>query len=214
MTSLRLSHKIISVVAALSVLTLSACSEKAKAPASDEEIAAVKEQLAPVAAVSVAGATADAPAQAPVAVAPEPAPAAPEPAPAAPEPAPAEPAPAASETSAESTATEAEPVEAPAAAGTAPVIPVQAAPATAAADGFALASRNACMACHQVDVKLVGPAYKEVADKYRGDPAALDMLVAKVKSGGAGVWGEIPMPPNAHVSDADIKTIVTWVLAQ
>lgn len=200
MTSLRLSHKTISVVAALSVLALSACSEKAKAPASDEEIAAVKEQLAPVAAVSVAGATADASTQAPVAAAPAPAPAAP--------------APAASEAPAESTATEAEPVEAPAAAETAPVVPVEAAPATAAADGFALASRNACMACHQVDVKLVGPAYKEVADKYRGDPAALDMLVAKVKSGGAGVWGEIPMPPNAHVSDADIKTIVTWVLAQ
>lgn len=200
MTSLRLSHKTISVVAALSVLALSACSEKAKAPASDEEIAAVKEQLAPVAAVSVAGATADASTQAPVAAAPAPAPAAP--------------APAASEAPAESTATEAESVEVPAAAETAPVVPVEAAPATAAADGFALASRNACMACHQVDVKLVGPAYKEVADKYRGDPAALDMLVAKVKSGGAGVWGEIPMPPNAHVSDADIKTIVTWVLAQ
>lgn len=205
MTSLRLSHKSISVVAALSVLALSACSEKAKSPASDEEIAAVKEQLAPVAAVSVAGATADAPTQAPVAAASAPAPAAP---------APAEPAPAASEAPAESAATEAEPVEAPAAADTAPVVPVEAAPATAAADGFALASRNACMACHQVDVKLIGPAYKEVADKYRGDPAALDMLVAKVKSGGAGVWGEIPMPPNAHVSDADIKTIVTWLLAQ
>ena len=177
MTSLRLSHKTISVVAALSVLALSACSEKAKAPASDEEIAAVKEQLAPVAAVSVAGATADAPTQAPVSAAPEPAPAASAPAP-------VEPAPAASEVPAESAATEAEHVEAPAAAETAPVVPVEAAPATAAADGFALASRNACMACHQVDVKLVGPSYKEVADKYRGDPAALDMLVAKVKSGG------------------------------
>jgi len=193
MTSLHLSHKIISVVAALSVLSLSACSEKAKAPLTDEEIAAVKEQLAPVGAVSVAGGEVVAPAQAPVEAAPEPAPAAPEtPAPA--EPAPAEPAPVAAE---------------------APVAPaqVEAVPA-AAADALALATSSACMACHQIDVKLVGPAYKEVAAKYKGDPAALDMLVAKVKAGGTGVWGEIPMPPNAHVSDADIKTIVTWVLAQ
>ena len=193
MTSLHLSHKIIPVVAALSVLSLSACSEKAKAPLTDEEIAAVKEQLAPVGAVSVAGGEVVAPAQAPVEAAPEPAPAAPEtPAPA--EPAPAEPAPVAAE---------------------APVAPaqVEAVPA-AAADALALATSSACMACHQIDVKLVGPAYKEVAAKYKGDPAALDMLVAKVKAGGTGVWGEIPMPPNAHVSDADIKTIVTWVLAQ
>ncbi|MEN8213554.1 MAG: c-type cytochrome [Pseudomonadota bacterium] len=77
-----------------------------------------------------------------------------------------------------------------------------------------MATSSGCMACHQLDVKLIGPAYKEVAAKYGSDPAALDSLVAKVKSGGTGVWGEIPMPPNLHVSDADIKTIVTWVLTQ
>ena len=70
------------------------------------------------------------------------------------------------------------------------------------------------MACHKIDVMLVGPAYKEVAAKYKDDPAALEMLVAKVKAGGVGAWGQIPMPPNGHVSDADIKTIVTWVLGQ
>ncbi|MEA3303807.1 MAG: c-type cytochrome [Pseudomonadota bacterium] len=93
-------------------------------------------------------------------------------------------------------------------------MPAEAAPAAAAPDALALATSSACMACHQVDVKLVGPSYKEVAAKYKGDPAALEMLVAKVKAGGVGVWGQIPMPPNAHVSDADITTIVTWVLAQ
>lgn len=214
MTSLHLSQKIIPVVAALSVLTLSGCSEEAKAPLTDEQIAAVKEQLAPVASVAVTGASATAPAKAPVKATPEPAPAAP--APAAPESAPS-----ASETPAtapaEPTAIEAapEPAEAPAAAAATASAPVEAAPAVpAASDALALATSSACMACHQIDVKLVGPAYKEVAAKYKDDPASLDLLVAKVKAGGVGVWGQIPMPPNAHVSDADIKTIVTWVLAQ
>jgi cytochrome c551/c552 len=69
------------------------------------------------------------------------------------------------------------------------------------------------MACHQVETKVVGPAYKEVATKYKGDAAALDTLVAKVKSGGVGTWGQIPMPPNPQVSDDNIRTIVTWVLS-
>jgi cytochrome c len=68
------------------------------------------------------------------------------------------------------------------------------------------------MACHQVEAKVVGPAYKEVAAKYKGDAAALDMLVAKVKSGGVGTWGQIPMPPNPQVSDDNIRAIVSWVL--
>ncbi len=70
------------------------------------------------------------------------------------------------------------------------------------------------MACHQIDTKVVGPAYKDVAAKYKGDAAALDTLVKKVKAGGVGVWGQIPMPPNAAVSDEDIKTLVEWVLSQ
>jgi cytochrome c len=69
------------------------------------------------------------------------------------------------------------------------------------------------MACHQLETKVVGPAYKEVSAKYKGQEGAVDMLAAKVKAGGSGVWGPVPMPPNAHVSDEDIKTIVTWVLS-
>jgi len=80
-------------------------------------------------------------------------------------------------------------------------------------DAQALASKHACMACHQIDKKVVGPAYKDVAAKYKGDKTAEAKLVEKVKKGGSGVWGPVPMPPNAQVSDADIKTIVHWVLS-
>ena len=81
-----------------------------------------------------------------------------------------------------------------------------------AADGMALAQKNACMSCHGVDKKIVGPAYKDVAKKYAGDKGAQAKLAAKVKAGGKGVWGEIPMPPNPQVSPADINTIVAWIL--
>lgn len=83
----------------------------------------------------------------------------------------------------------------------------------AMADGLALAQKNACMACHQVDKKLVGPAYKDVAAKYKGDKTAEAKLIKKVKEGGKGVWGDIPMPPNPQVKDEDLKTIVQWILA-
>ena len=76
-----------------------------------------------------------------------------------------------------------------------------------------LATKNACTACHAVDKKLVGPAYKEVAAKYRGDKDAEAKLADKVKKGGVGVWGQVPMPPNAHVKDEDIKTLVKWILS-
>lgn len=75
-----------------------------------------------------------------------------------------------------------------------------------------LAQKNACTACHAVDKKIVGPAYKDVANKYRGDKTAQAKLEEKVKKGGAGVWGQVPMPPNAQVSDADIKKLVSWIL--
>lgn len=84
-----------------------------------------------------------------------------------------------------------------------------------AADETALATKSGCMACHQVAVKVVGPAYKEVAKKYAGDAGAVDKLTKKVIAGGKGTWGEIPMPPkggNAAVKDEDIKKIVAWVL--
>ena len=70
------------------------------------------------------------------------------------------------------------------------------------------------MACHSVDKKLVGPAYKDVAAKYKGDKAAVDKLAAKVVKGGSGAWGTIPMPANPQVSEAEAKTLVAWVLSQ
>ena len=89
--------------------------------------------------------------------------------------------------------------------------------AVAAAPAYAqeeLAKKHNCFACHAVDKKLVGPAYKDVAAKYRNDPAAEAKLFEKVKKGGQGVWGQVPMPPNAQVPDADIKSLVKWVLSQ
>lgn len=77
----------------------------------------------------------------------------------------------------------------------------------------ALAKKYNCLACHATDKKLVGPSYQEVAAKYKGDAGAEAKLVAKVKNGGSGAWGQVPMPPNATVPDADIKTLVKWVLA-
>ena len=77
-----------------------------------------------------------------------------------------------------------------------------------------LIKKNGCVACHAVDKKVVGPSFKEVAAKYKGDKGAEAKLVEKVKKGGSGVWGPVPMPPNAAVKDEDIKTIVKWVLAQ
>jgi len=84
--------------------------------------------------------------------------------------------------------------------------------ATPALANEELAKKNACTACHAIDKKLVGPAYKEVAKKYKGDAKAEAMLVEKVKKGGTGVWGQVPMPPNASVKDEDIKTLVKWIL--
>ena len=76
-----------------------------------------------------------------------------------------------------------------------------------------LAQSSGCMTCHSVDKKVIGPSYKEVAAKYRNDKTAAAKLFQKVKAGGKGVWGETPMPPNAHVKDEDIKTIVQWILS-
>ena len=79
--------------------------------------------------------------------------------------------------------------------------------------GQVIASRNACMGCHAVDRKLVGPAFQQIAAKYKGDPQAGAKLARKVKDGGSGVWGVIPMPSHPSMSDADIRTVVDWVLA-
>jgi cytochrome c len=85
--------------------------------------------------------------------------------------------------------------------------------ASADGSGQALAQKNACMSCHGVDKKIVGPAFKEVAKKYAGDKAAKDTLVAKVKTGGKGVWGQIPMPPNPGVKPEDAEKMIEWVLS-
>src|SRR5215217_2282218 len=77
----------------------------------------------------------------------------------------------------------------------------------------ALATAKNCMACHAVDKKLVGPAYKEVAKKYAGDATAVDKLAVKVIKGGSGVWGPVPMPANGQVNEADAKKLVTWILS-
>ena len=76
----------------------------------------------------------------------------------------------------------------------------------------ALAKAKNCMSCHQVAVKVLGPAYPDVAAKYKGDAGAVDKLAAKIKAGGKGVWGEIPMPPN-NVTPDEAKKLATWVLS-
>jgi cytochrome c len=75
----------------------------------------------------------------------------------------------------------------------------------------ALAKKHNCLACHTTDKKLVGPSYKDVAAKYKGQNVAAK-LEEKVKKGGSGTWGPVPMPPNAAVPDADIKKLVDWIL--
>ncbi|MEG0920738.1 MAG: c-type cytochrome [Comamonas sp.] len=76
----------------------------------------------------------------------------------------------------------------------------------------ALAQKNACMACHAVDKKLVGPAYQEVAKKYAGQADAQAQLAKSIKAGGSGKWGAVPMPAQAALSDADANTLAAWIL--
>ncbi len=76
----------------------------------------------------------------------------------------------------------------------------------------ALAKKHQCLACHQMDKKSVGPSYKDIAKKYKGQADAVAKLSEKVKKGGSGVWGPIPMAPNPAVPDADIRKLVEWVL--
>lgn len=78
----------------------------------------------------------------------------------------------------------------------------------------ALAKKHNCTACHVVKgAKTVGPAYADVAKKYAGQKGIEAKLAAKVKKGGSGVWGQIPMPPNAAVPDADVSALVKWILS-
>lgn len=85
--------------------------------------------------------------------------------------------------------------------------------ANAADTAETLAQKNGCLACHSIDKKVLGPSYKDVAAKYKGDKTAEAKLISKVKIGGSGVWGPIPMPAHSpQVKDADIKTIIQWIL--
>ena len=101
----------------------------------------------------------------------------------------------------------------PAAATAAPSATARALAPLDLAAGQALVQKDGCGACHSLDKKIVGPAYQDVAAKYKGDAGALAKLTQKVKTGGAGVWGPVPMPPNAQVSDSDIQALVSWILA-
>jgi cytochrome c len=76
-----------------------------------------------------------------------------------------------------------------------------------------LAKKSNCMTCHQVNKKVVGPSYEDVAKKYAGQADAVQTLTAKVKTGGKGTWGPVPMPPNTNVKDDDIVALVKWILA-
>ena len=93
-----------------------------------------------------------------------------------------------------------------------------ASPAQAAVDAAKaqeLLTKSGCVACHAKDKKLVGPAFQEIAKKYKGNAGAEAQLIKKVMEGGSGNWGAIPMPPNkGKASDADFKVMVEYVLAQ
>ena len=77
-----------------------------------------------------------------------------------------------------------------------------------------LAKKHGCAACHAPAKKVVGPSWHDVAGKYKADAKAAESLATKVKAGGKGVWGNVPMPPQAKVGDADLKAILGWVLSQ
>ena len=85
---------------------------------------------------------------------------------------------------------------------------------TAVADELEdMMKKNGCNACHAEDKKVIGPSYKDVAAKYKGDAQAVAKLSDKVKKGGSGVWGPVPMPPNTQVKDEDVKKMVELILA-
>lgn len=77
-----------------------------------------------------------------------------------------------------------------------------------------LARDSGCLSCHSMTEKIVGPSYKSVAEKYKGQPDAVGQLVQSVRNGSKGHWGRIPMPAHPSLSDAELKQLVTWVLAQ
>jgi cytochrome c len=99
---------------------------------------------------------------------------------------------------------------------TATVLAVGAASATAAQDIQQLLQAHGCPACHRVDEKLVGPAFRDVAARYKTNRSAVDHLLAVVRDGPREAWGDVPMPPydEDKISDADLKSIIEWILTQ
>lgn len=81
------------------------------------------------------------------------------------------------------------------------------------ANATSIAGKNACMGCHAVDRKVVGPSFQQIAAKYKGDASAQGRLEGKVRDGGSGVWGVLPMPSHHNMESGDIKTVVAWILA-
>jgi len=90
-------------------------------------------------------------------------------------------------------------------------IAVASGPAFAQAE---LAKQKNCLACHAIDKKLVGPSYKDVAAKYKGDKDAFAKLAKKIREGGVGVWGQVPMPANPQVNEQEAQSLAKWVLSQ
>ncbi|PBJ27779.1 Cytochrome c-551 precursor [Pseudomonas sp. ACN8] len=86
--------------------------------------------------------------------------------------------------------------------------------ADAKVDAKALLQNNACLSCHAIDHKVVGPAYRDVAAKYAKDPQAMDRLMSSIQHGGSGKWGDVPMPPFAQLSPDDLKSLATFILQQ
>jgi sulfite dehydrogenase len=77
-----------------------------------------------------------------------------------------------------------------------------------------LLTANACIACHAVDRRMVGPGFREIAQRYRSDPGASELLASKIRDGGAGAWGQVPMPPHPQISAADLAVMVSWIMKQ
>ena len=86
-------------------------------------------------------------------------------------------------------------------------------PSVDSAAATQIATKNACFGCHQVNRTVVGPSFQQIASKYGSDPGAVPKLMQKIKQGGSGVWGMLPMPSHPNMNDADIKTVTLWILA-
>lgn len=90
----------------------------------------------------------------------------------------------------------------------------EAAAAPAANPAQKLLTANACIACHAVDRRLIGPGFREIAERYRSAPGAADLLARKIRDGGSGAWGPTPMPPHPQLATGDLGILVGWIMKQ